>query len=80
MNHLTALKLRELHKGKPCDKHVFIKETYAGLETGDYACIRCGHEISKKEFKKLQDKNNFQIDLLITGSKHEQRNKSMSKV
>jgi hypothetical protein len=76
MNHMTALKLRELHKGKHCDKHVFIKETYAGLETGDYACIRCGHEISKEEFKKLKDKNSFQVDLFITGNNHKQTNRA----
>jgi hypothetical protein len=79
MNHMTALKLRELNEGKPCDKHVFVKETYAGFETGDYACIRCGHEISKAEFTKIKDKNNFQIDMLITGNNHKQRHASVSR-
>ena len=79
MNHTTALKLREENRGKPCDKHVFVKETYAGFETGDYACIRCGHEITKSEFLKQKDDNNsFQIDVMIAGYNHNQTHQRRS--
>jgi hypothetical protein len=55
MTHSDAYNLRKLRAGIFCRKHDFVKETYSGHETGDYVCIRCGLEISKKLHERIRE-------------------------
>ncbi|MDT2485036.1 hypothetical protein [Enterococcus avium] len=50
-----SLELRKLHleKNDPKCEHEYEKEFFNGIPTGDYACKKCGHSISRAAYIKL---------------------------